>query len=186
MFFLAATLVGWIGGDFVYRKVAAKTAVHTVSSTYILLDDRPALMTQDCRVTRSRYCLRRRPDVSRWTCTRLTASSVHRTWLLPACGSCYYQLASLGKVNFQQTLQREAFWHAYNAVKSFIAGLCRWGSLPPMSPTVKEFWKSVNIWWSYGREFMTPNSTNITQFAFAKQQALWSPAPYINSYSRPA
>jgi len=24
MFFLAATLVGWIGGDFVYRKVAAK------------------------------------------------------------------------------------------------------------------------------------------------------------------
>jgi len=24
-FFLAATLVGWIGGDFVYRKVAAKT-----------------------------------------------------------------------------------------------------------------------------------------------------------------
>ena len=24
MFFLAATLVGWIGGDFVHRKVAAK------------------------------------------------------------------------------------------------------------------------------------------------------------------
>jgi len=24
MFFLAATLVGWTGGDFVYRKVAAK------------------------------------------------------------------------------------------------------------------------------------------------------------------
>jgi len=24
MFFLAATLAGWIGGDFVYRKVAAK------------------------------------------------------------------------------------------------------------------------------------------------------------------
>ena len=24
MFFLAAILVGWIGGDFVYRKVAAK------------------------------------------------------------------------------------------------------------------------------------------------------------------
>jgi len=26
MFFLAATLVGWIGGDFVYRKVAAKNS----------------------------------------------------------------------------------------------------------------------------------------------------------------
>jgi len=24
MFFLAATLVGWVGGDFLYRKVAAK------------------------------------------------------------------------------------------------------------------------------------------------------------------
>jgi len=24
MFFLAATLVGWIGGDFVYKKVAVK------------------------------------------------------------------------------------------------------------------------------------------------------------------
>ena len=22
-----------------------------------------------------------------------------------------------------------------------------------LSPTVKEFWKSVNIWWSYGQEF---------------------------------
>jgi len=27
MFFLATTLVGWIGGDFVYRKVAAKNSV---------------------------------------------------------------------------------------------------------------------------------------------------------------
>ena len=24
MFFLAATLTGWIGGDFIYKKVAAK------------------------------------------------------------------------------------------------------------------------------------------------------------------
>ena len=28
MFFLAATLVGWIAGDFVYRKVAAKKIFH--------------------------------------------------------------------------------------------------------------------------------------------------------------
>ena len=26
MFFLAATLVGWIGGDFLYKKVAAKNS----------------------------------------------------------------------------------------------------------------------------------------------------------------
>ena len=30
MIFLAATLVGWIGGDFVYRKVAAKNIYYYV------------------------------------------------------------------------------------------------------------------------------------------------------------
>jgi len=31
MFFLAATLIGWIGGDFVYRKVAAKNIFFSFS-----------------------------------------------------------------------------------------------------------------------------------------------------------
>ena len=37
MFFLAATLVGWIGGDFVYRKVAAKNIHVPNSYTFLLL-----------------------------------------------------------------------------------------------------------------------------------------------------
>ena len=35
MFFLAATLIGWIGGDFVYRKVAAKNRVDLVGWLHI-------------------------------------------------------------------------------------------------------------------------------------------------------
>jgi len=33
MFFLAATLVGWIGGDFVYRKVAAENILQVELTT---------------------------------------------------------------------------------------------------------------------------------------------------------
>jgi len=35
MFFLAATFVGWIGGDFVYRKVAAKSIVSGASRSAV-------------------------------------------------------------------------------------------------------------------------------------------------------
>ena len=36
MFFLAATLVGWIRGDFIYRKVAAKNVLSlALSSSWI-------------------------------------------------------------------------------------------------------------------------------------------------------
>jgi len=51
------------------------------------------------------------------------------------------QRSAVNDVNFQQTLQGEAFWHAWKAVKSFSPGLCpwpRWGSLrrshKPLSP----------------------------------------------------
>jgi len=59
MFFLAATLVGWIGGDFVYRKVAAKN---------IFLQK---------RLNRSRYHWNKEPCI-RWA--QISMETVNFEW----------------------------------------------------------------------------------------------------------
>ena len=39
MFFLAATLVGWIGGHFVYRKLAAKNVGSLITMPILSFSD---------------------------------------------------------------------------------------------------------------------------------------------------
>jgi len=52
------------------------------------------------------------------------------------------------------------FWHSYIsqgsvATCSWRGGICKKDFFANLLPTlaVKNFWKSINIWWSYGQEF---------------------------------